>query len=219
MSITATFNEVQVDITENLLRVSFSGVVQKEIPFITPDMDGAWTSASISGIVSGLQGVSGINASWIDGYENMPAFLLEPQSSIVQVVNEQAPRTNSYYLGVLGHGEQPAGPMILDQVSFNDPEAYRTQVNGTPATDGEWSVTTSGRVNVFTVPADLLLVSYKYNLLGSGLSMGFVGNGARLFNLASEEIQALLFTASGIGETAREFLYEIRAEDRNFWGE
>jgi len=219
MTVTATLNEVELEVTETTIKVMFSGVLQKEIPLIIPDADGVWTSQNISGIISGLVGVSGISTSWETGYDQMPAFLLEPQSSIVKVINEQAPRSQSYYLGVLGHGESPLGPVLIDQVSFNDPETYRVQVLDDPASDGEWSVNTSGRVNVFTIAQDLVLVSYHYNLLGSGLSMGLVGNGGRLFNLASENVQSLLFSASGIGETAREFLYEIRAEDRNFWGE
>jgi len=218
MTITATLNEVQVEVTETALKVSFSGIVQKEIPFIVPDADGVWTAANISGVVSGLVGVSGVSVAWISGLDQMPAFLLEPQSSYIQVVNEQVPQVQSYNLGILGHGEMPRGPVLTDTVTFNDPVTYKTQVTGEPAADGEWSVDVSGRVNSFTNPQDLLLVSYQYNLLGSGLTMGIVGNGARLFNLASEEVQGLMFTPSGLGETARDLLYDIRATDRNFWG-
>jgi hypothetical protein len=219
MLVTATLNQVELEVTEIALKVSFSGVLQKEIPLIVMDADGAWVAENISGMVSGLVGVSGISATWVSGLETLPAFLLEPQSSYVQVVNEQVPQIQSFSLGVLGHGEAPIGPVLSGTVTFNDDETFRTQVNGDPSADGEWSVTESGRVNVYTAPQDLLLASYKYNLLGSGLTMGLVGNGARLFNLASEDVQSLLFTASGIGQTAKEFLFDIRFQDRNFWGE
>ena len=219
MFVTATLNEVELEITEVALKVSFSGVVQKELPLIIPDADGVWTAQNISGIVSGLVGVSGISAEWVSGLEQLPAFLLEPQSSLIQVVNEQAPQVQSFNLGVLGHGEMPIGPVLSGTVTFNDTEAYRIQVDSNPSEDGEWSVDTSGRVNVYTIPQDILLVSYQHNILGSGLTMGLVGNGGRLFNLASEDVQDLLFTASGITEQARDFLFDIRSEDRNFWGE
>ena len=219
MTITATLNEVELDVSEVALKVLFSGVIQKEIPLIVPDADGVWTSLTISGVVSGLVGVSGISAAWVSGYDQLPAFLIEPQSSLIRVVNEQVPMVQSYWLGILGHGEVPPGPVISGSVSFSDTAAYKTEVANTPAGDGEWSCSTSGRVNVFTIPADRVLASYKFNLLGSGMTMGVVGNGARLFNLASTDVQDLLFTASGVSQQATDFLYDIRAEDRNFWGE
>ena len=219
MYVTATLSGVELEVTEIALKVSLSGVIQKEIPLIIPDADGMWTAQNISGIVSGLVNVSGVTAEWVSGLEQLPGFLLEPQSSFIQVVNEQVPQVQSFNLGVLGHGEVPSGPVLTDTVTFNDTDTFRVQVDGDPAQDGEWSVTESGRVNVYTAPQDLLLASYKYNLLGSGLTMGLVGNGARLFNLASEDVQSLLFTASGIGGTAKDFLFDIRSQDRNFWGE
>jgi hypothetical protein len=215
---TATLNEVELEVNEVSVIASFSGVIQKQVNFINPDVDGIWVAVSVSGIVSGLQNVSGLNVQWVSGYDQLPAFLLEPQTSVIPVFNEHVPLVQSYTLGVLSRGDIPPGPVLIDSVSFNDRQTYKTQITGTPAAEGEWSVDVTGRINVFSNPLDITLASYKYNLLGSGLTMGLVGNGARLFNLASEDIQELMFTVSGIGESAREFLFDIRSEDRNFWG-
>lgn len=216
--VTATEDLVELEVTDTQLSVTLSGVTQVTIDLVTADADGYWVPLTVSGLASGLQGVSGISAFAATGFETLPAFLIEPQHSLVQVVNEQVPRQQSYTLGVLGNGESPYGNIMTDSVSFSDTATYRNQVTGTPAKPGEWNVDSSGRVNVFHSPDDLVLASYKYNLLTSGQTMGLVGNGARLFNLASEEVQAKLFTPSGIGETGRDLMRDVRAADRNFWG-
>lgn len=216
---TATLNEVELEVSETNISVSFSGILQRQVNLINPDIDGFWIPASISGIVSGLQNVSGLTVQWVSGYDQLPGFLLEPQTSVIPIFNEHIPLVQSYTLGVLSRGDIPPGPVLIDSVSFNDTETYKTQVTGILRVEGEWSVDSSGRVNVYSNPTDITLVSYSYNLLGSGLTMGLVGNGARLFNLASEDVQELLFTISGTGEQAHDFLYDIRSADRNFWGE
>lgn len=215
--VTATEDLVNLEITDTQCLVSLSGVNQTTINLVDLDPDGAWVFLTISGLVSGLTGVSGISPAAVSGYEALPAILLEPQSSYIQVINEQVPRLQSYNLGIQSAGEAPAGAIILDSVSFNDTNTYQTQVD-TPSKHGEWSVNTSGRVNVFDVPPDLILATYKFNLLTSGQTMGLVGNGVRVFNLALEEVQEKLFTTSGITQQANDILFDIRNIDRNFWG-
>lgn len=218
MLVQATLPDVELEVTEALVRVMLSGVIQREVELISSDVDGYWTFLTVSGVVSGLQGTSGILVGAVSGYENLPAFLIEPQSSRIEVVNEQVPRIQSFDLGILGTGDRVSGPVYTDRVSFNDAQTYQSQVTGVPLGEGQWSVDISGRVRTYTVPTDIVLATYQYSILGSGMTMGLVANGARILNLASEEVQDKLFTVSGIGATARDFLFEIRSVDRNFWG-
>jgi hypothetical protein len=215
----ATLDAVKVEVTETAIAVTVSGILRRQVNLINPDQDGVWIPMSISGIVSGLQSISGVVFQAVSGYDQLPAFLIEPQSSLIPIYNEHVPRIQNYVLGLQARGDILPGPVLTDSVSFNDTTSYKTQVSGAPAVEGEWNVDTLGRVQVYSIPQDITLASYTFSLLGSGLTMGLVGNGARLFSLASSGVQRLLFTVSGTTEQARDFLYEIRTEDRNFWGE
>jgi len=219
ISASSQYNEMELEVTETTIAVTLSGTLQRQVNLINLDADGVWIAMSISGVVSGLQNISGITFQAVSGYDQLPAFLIEPQSSLIPIYNEHVPRIQNYVLGLQARGDILPGPVLTNSVSFNDTVSYNTQVSGTPTAEGQWSVNTLGEIRVYSIPQDITLASYKFNLLGSGLTMGLVGNGARLFNLASEEIQQLLFIVSGTTEQARDFLYEIRTEDRNFWGE
>jgi hypothetical protein len=218
IQITSTDDSARIKITETQCIVYLNNTIQKTVDLIPLNPDGIWNLISVDNLVSELTDISGIIPVVVSGMGNLPACLLEPQDTVVNITNEQVPRIQSYTLGIQGFGEPPLGPVLINSVTFNDPISYQTQVSGTPSAAGEWSVNTSGRVNLVTTPQDLTLATYSFSLLGSGQTTSLIGNGGRIFNLASEEIQSKLFTYSGITGEAKDILYEIRSVDRNFWG-
>lgn len=210
------YEDLKVDVTS--ANITVSGTQYRQVPLITLDPDGEWKLPTVTTVVSGLNNISGVIATEYSVASGLPAFVLEAQSSYIEVDAEQVLKYKTFQLGQQQNINLTNAQVITDRVEFTDLETYRVQVSGTPQKQGEWSVSQTGQVNVFEPPEDFTFVNYTYNLLPSGQSMDLIGNGVKILNTADPEIQELMFYASGIGYTGQQITDEILNVDKTFWG-
>lgn len=209
--------DLKVDVEGHTIMVSGAGQYD-EVALVSQDSDGYWQFPDVHAVASGLNDVANLSASVAPNASGLPAFLLEEQSSYIRIVGEQTPLVQEFQLGQ-AEGINLAGKQIIpEEVTVTDLEVYATRVDTNPTRPGEWNVDSGGTVKSFDQPTDVSFVNYTYNLLPSGSTMSLIGNGVKVFNLASDAIQPLLFTPSGVGETARGILNEVNSWDKNFWG-
>ena len=216
ISLTADI-DLRVDVKANKITVSGNSQYN-EVFIVDQDIDGYWDFPNVYSVVSGLNDIDNLSASVAANASGLPAMLLEEQSSYIKVVGEQVPLVQQFTLGQVDAVDLNNNKVITDLVEFTDNDVYILQVSGVPVRQGEWRVTETGTVTSVTQPTRVGFVNYTYNLLSSGSSMNLLGNGVKVFNMTDLSLQQLMFTASGIGGTAKSVVDEINAWDKNFWG-
>jgi hypothetical protein len=204
----------------NVASIYISGNTETIIQTITKDNTGYWGLTTISGVAASLNTIAGITATIPNSnFDTMPALLLEEQSSYIDRWDDTAPQSDSFRLAINETGKELTGKVVEDSLSFTDDITFATKVTGIPQAAGEWSVNTdTNLVMLYAISQDSVRISYKYNVLSSGLTMNLVGNGARIINLSDPNIQSLIMYGSGIGVTGQEMITELRAVDRSYWG-
>lgn len=211
---------LRLDVFNEFIRVSgaATGGAQK-VDIVNVDADGFWILPTIGKVVSGLNNISGITASTTSAMQEVPAMLLEEQSSYVTEYDEQIPPTTSFRLGYYKYGQEIAGTVISGTVFFTDDVAFDKQVSGLPGQAGEWSLNQlTNSVQVYSLPTAPVNIIYTHSILESGMTMSLVGNGVKVMNLMLSGVQNMLFQSSGIGATAEDIIGELRTVDGAFWG-
>lgn len=216
----ASSGSLKLDVEPEFIRVSGQGTggIQK-IDIVNVDQDGFWILPTIGKVVSGLNGVLGITATTTAAVTELPAVLLEQQSSYVTEYDEQVPPTNSFRLGYYKYGQEITGTVISGTVYFTDDITFATEVNGIPESAGEWNLDQStNTIRAYSTPVAPVNIIYTHSILESGMTMSLVGNGVKVMNLMQSEVQSMLFQNSGIGATAKSVIDELRTVDGAFWG-
>jgi hypothetical protein len=212
---------LRLDVGPEFIRVSGAGTFGAQtVDIVDVDVDGFWVLPTVGKVVSGLNSISGVAATTTSAMQEVPAILLEEQSSYVTEYDEQVPPTTSFRLGYYKYGQEIAGTVISGTVHFTDDVSFATQVSGTPRAGGEWSLNQlTNSVRVFSLPPTPVNIIYTHSILESGMTMSLVGNGVKVMNLMLSGVQNMLFQNSGIGATAEDIIGELRTVDGAFWGE
>jgi hypothetical protein len=216
----ASSGSLRLDVEPEFIRVSGAGTegLQK-VDIVDVDQDGFWILPTIGKVVSGLNDILDITATTTAAMAELPAILLEQQSSYVTEYDEQVPPTSSFRLGYYKYGQEIAGTVVSGTVYFTDDITFATQISGIPRSAGEWTLDQStNTIRAFSTPVAPVNIIYTYSILESGMTMSLVGNGVKVMNLMQSEVQSMLFQNSGIGATAKSIIDELRTVDGAFWG-
>lgn len=185
---------------------------------IQPDIDGYWTYPTISGMVDYINAnVSGVSAIVLNSSYDQMAMLLENQSSYKEFL-EVIPRQKQYKVGQFTNHNLNNVTFITERTGFLNSETFHTQVSTSPSAEGEWYFNASGLVKFYNIPQFSPTIKAVYNTFISGRSIDLVARGVKPLSLVADNVQDLMFEASGIQETKREFLKELGSYDRLTWG-